>query len=65
MKVKKTNRFVAANEALVEMTRGGRNHGYLAIVLELNAHCTLIDHVFMPLLNLGPSPGITGGLKSE
>ena len=62
-KIQKIHKLAAANAALVETTRGGGNHGYLAIVLEPNTYHTLTGHIFIPPTNPGPSLIITGDLR--
>ena len=63
-KIQKMHRLAVANAASVETTRGGGKHEYLALVLESNTYHTLTGHIFMPPTNPGPSPVITGGLRT-
>ena len=57
-------KLAAANASSVETTRGGSQHGYLAIVLEPATCTTLTGETFMILTNLGPAPIIAGNTRT-
>ena len=54
------HKLAVENAALVETTRGGSQHGYLAIALDPNTYYILIGTMFMLPTNLGPVPIIAG-----
>ena len=48
----------------IESTRGGGQHGLLAIALDPNAYYTLTGAMFITPTNLGPVPIIIGNTHS-
>ena len=63
-KIQAMHKLAAANTSSIETTRGGGQHGYLAIVLEPATCTTLTGATFMPLTNPGPVPIIAGNARS-
>ena len=63
-KIQATHKLAAANASSVETTRGGGQHGYLAIVLEPATYTTLTGATFMPPTNPGPVPIIAGNTRT-
>jgi len=63
-KIQAIHKLAAANAASVETTRGGGQHGYLAIVLEPATYTTLTGATFMPPTNPGPVPIIAGNTRT-
>ena len=63
-KMQTIHKLAAANASSVETTRGGGQHGYLAIVLEPATCATLIGETLMSLTNPGPAPIIAGNTRT-
>ena len=58
------HKLVARNALSVETTRGGGQHGYLAIVLEPATHTALTGETFMLPTNPGPMPIIAENTRT-
>jgi len=63
-KIQTIHKLAAANATSVDTTRGGGQHGYLALVLDANTYTTLTGQAFMPPANPGPVPVIAGNTRS-
>jgi len=63
-KIKTIHKLAAENAASVETTRGGGQHGYLAIVLDPNTYHALTGATFMAPTNPGPVPVLAGNTRS-
>ena len=63
-KIKLMLKLVAENAVSIESTRGGGQHGLLAIALDPNAYYTLTGAMFITPTNLGPVPIIIGNTHS-
>ena len=59
------HKLAAANASSVETTRGGGQHGYLAIVLKPATCTTLTGATFVPPTNPGPVPIVAGKARTS